>query len=97
MKTLLNVLLLLIVSISLVGCSESLTTENGEVVKPYGLINKDQDMNPNVNYKVCKGNIVWGVILCESIIAPIYFFGFDLYEPVSEKPLPISTVQDTTK
>jgi hypothetical protein len=97
MKNVFIVLLLAIVSLNFVGCSESLTIKNGDVVKPYGLANRDTDMKPNVNYKVCTGNVVWGVVLCETIIAPIYFFGFDLYEPVSEKVVPVVPVVDTTK
>jgi hypothetical protein len=35
-----------------------------------------------VQYKTVVGNVIWGIILVETIIAPIYFFGFSLYEPV---------------
>jgi len=30
------------------------------------------------------GNIIWGVILFVTVIAPIYFFGFSMFEPIGE-------------
>uniref|UniRef100_A0A6M3LMX0 Lipoprotein n=1 Tax=viral metagenome TaxID=1070528 RepID=A0A6M3LMX0_9ZZZZ len=51
----------------------------------YGLINKDDDMNPNVKYRLIVGNFIWSIILAETIIAPIYFIGFSIYEPVGVK------------
>ena len=31
------------------------------------------------------GNVVWSVLLVETVIAPIYFLGFSLFEPVGPK------------
>jgi hypothetical protein len=33
------------------------------------------------------GNIVWSCILVETVIAPIYFLGFSVYEPVGKKDI----------
>jgi len=54
----------------------------------YGLINKDEVRNPEIQYETIWGNVILGVILIETIIAPIYFFGFSLFEPVGKKPVP---------
>ena len=36
-----------------------------------------------INYDVVAGNVVWSVLLAETIIMPIYFIGFSIQEPVS--------------
>jgi hypothetical protein len=51
----------------------------------YGLFNKNDEKNPNVKYRLVIGNVVWSVILCATIVAPVYFIGFSLYEPVAMK------------
>ena len=51
----------------------------------YGLLNESDMKNPNVEYRLIIGNIIWSCILVETIIAPIYFIGFSLYEPVGIK------------
>lgn len=83
--------ILLIVSL-LCGCGSSMTldvpTKTGKrsvTIGTYGLFNKDEQMNPNVKYRVIIGNVIWSVILCETITAPLYFIGWSLYEPVRLK------------
>jgi len=49
----------------------------------YGLFDQDRK-NPNVEYRVIIGNVIWAVILCETVVAPIIFLGWYLYEPVGE-------------
>lgn len=66
------------------GCANSKTI-NGQTYEPYGLLNADDLKDPCIRYEPVWGNIIWGVILIESIIAPIYFFGFSVFEPVGEK------------
>lgn len=77
--------LLFVVLILLVACSDTKTI-NGVKYDTYGLINQDDKKNKTIQYKVCWGNVVWGVILIETVIAPIYFFGFDMFEPVQVNP-----------
>jgi len=55
----------------------------------YGLFDDDKK-NPNVEYKVVAGNVVWGIILVETIVAPIILFGWYMYEPVGPK-MPIGS------
>lgn len=65
--------------------SKTFTIDDKHVtVQPYGWMNKSEK-NENVNYKICTGNIVWSVILSETIIAPILLTGLGLYEPESVK------------
>jgi len=44
-----------------------------------------EDENPDIKYKIIVGNVVWSVLLAETIVAPIYFFGWSLYEPTRLK------------
>ena len=50
----------------------------------YGLINKDDKKNPNIKYRLIIGNIILSCLLVETIVAPIYFLGFSIYEPVRQ-------------
>ena len=73
---------------STIFCSASCgnrKTINGQLYDTYGLLNKESKMNPNIQYDLIFGNVVWSVILIETLIAPIYFIGFSLYEPVALK------------
>jgi len=67
-----------------VGCGDTKIIDGIEY-DTYGLINDDEKKNPNIQYEVIWGNVVWGAILVETIVAPIYFFGFSLWEPVGKK------------
>ena len=74
----------LLAALTLLGCSSPKTID-GYTYGTYGLINESEMKNPGVEYKISAGNVVWAVVLCETVVAPIYLFGFDLYEPVGKK------------
>jgi hypothetical protein len=76
MKLLSLVLLLLI----LTACGAPKTINN----ETYGILTTDSK-DPNIQYLVVKFNVIWVLVLCETIIVPIYVFVFDLYEPVGLK------------
>jgi hypothetical protein len=67
-----------------IGCGDSRIINNVEY-DTYGLFNKEDNRYPDIKYKLITGNLVWGILLCSTIVAPIYFFGFSLYEPIREK------------
>lgn len=73
------VITLIAVTLALSGCADNRVI-CGTEYKPYGLISDNDDRNPGVRY-----DVVWGIVLSETIIAPIYFFGFSLYEPVGTR------------
>ena len=71
----------------LTSCADSKKFEiDGKevVVQPYGWFDESQ-RNDSINYKVNTGNVVWSVILCETVIAPVLITGDQLWEPVSKK------------
>ena len=70
---------------ALSGCGDTKVI-GGVEYDTYGLISQVTDPpNPDIKYKPIWGNIVWGCILIETVIAPIYFFGFSMFEPVGKK------------
>lgn len=76
---------LILVAVMLVaGCGNNRVVAGTEY-GTYGLFNEDTGRNPNVEYRLIVGNVVWSVILVRTIIAPVYFIGFSLYEPVGPK------------
>lgn len=81
MKT---VAIILIAIMFLMGCGSDKVI-NGVEYETYGLLNQDDVKSPNIKYKPIWGNIIWGSLLFGTIIAPIYFFGFSMFEPVGIK------------
>ncbi len=59
----------------------------------YGLFDKDEKKDPGIQYKIVWGNVIWGAILFKTIIAPIYFYGFSMWEPVGKKSPIIGQVE----
>ena len=88
MKRLTVVLLMcMMFLVSACGDSKVIPTEkNGNVrYGTYGLLTENTDKNPDIEYKIIVGNVVWSIILIESIVFPVYFIGFSMYEPVGVK------------
>uniref|UniRef100_A0A6M3L851 Lipoprotein n=1 Tax=viral metagenome TaxID=1070528 RepID=A0A6M3L851_9ZZZZ len=66
-----------------IGCGNTKVID-GKEYDTYGLLNIS-DKNPNIEYRTIVGNVIWSIILIETIIFPIYFIGFSLYEPIGIK------------
>ena len=80
----LSIILIVAVVFSIVGCGNKKTIQGVEY-DTYGLLNQDEWKSSEVKYRIIVGNLIWGIILIETIFAPIYFFGFSLFEPVGVK------------
>jgi hypothetical protein len=78
------VMLLFLLTTSLYGCGDTKVIDGVEY-DTYGILNSNNKKNEKIEYDYIVGNVVWGIILFETIIAPVYFFGFSLFEPVGEK------------
>jgi hypothetical protein len=83
MKRLTTVLLLTILTL-VAGCGADAKTINGTHYDTFGLFSLDEE-SPDVHYKLSGMSIVWSIVFSETLIVPIYFIGFDLYEPVRLK------------
>jgi len=75
----------LLLLVSAVGCAETKVIDGVEY-DTFGLVDQEEKRNPDIQYEVSWGNVFWGIVFSETIIAPIYFFGYSLYEPVGKKP-----------
>jgi hypothetical protein len=65
---------------------------NGVYYDSYGLANEQSHRNTNVVYEISAGSVLWGIVLSETIIAPVYIIGWDLYKPVAQKAVPNTVV-----
>jgi len=88
-----KILAILISIVFMITACGSNKVINGKKYETFGLIGNalgDPTVasikEPGIKYKIIWGNAILGVILVETIIAPIYFFGFSLFEPVGELP-----------
>jgi len=86
MKKMFNVLLMVaVMALSFTGCADRKEV-NGVTYETYGLLNADNNKNPNIQYELQWGNIVWAILLAELFFIPtVYFLGFSLWEPVGPK------------
>lgn len=82
-----TVVALTLMGIVLSGCAKSRVFEGVEY-KPYGVVNEQAVKNEKVCYVVSAGSVIVGVIFVESVIAPMYVFGWDLMEPIRLKRIP---------
>ena len=71
-------IVLVVAVMALSGCGHPKTI-NGTTYPTRGLF---QEKNPNIHYEVSVGNVVWSIILVETIIAPVYFVGWSIYNPI---------------
>ena len=83
MKRVMSIILIAVFLLTVSGCGSNKVI-NGVEYETYGLFNKDDVRKEGVRYQLIMGNVVWGIVLCETIVAPVYFFGFSLYEPVGK-------------
>lgn len=72
------------VILSLSACGEARTI-CGKTYDTYGIFQSEDEHNENIRYRVIPGNVVWSIVLIESVVFPVYFVGFSIYEPVDSK------------
>ena len=66
------------------ACGQPITYQDKEY-PTYGLFNETSSKSDKMCYETSIGNVIWSIILIETIIAPVYFIGFSLYNPVGPK------------
>lgn len=62
------------------GCADSRVFDKVKY-NTYGIFNADDVKNPNVHYEVSIESIIVAIIFSETIIVPVYIFGWDIMEP----------------
>lgn len=69
------------------GCGTTRVIDGVEY-DTYGLVNKHDIKDPDIEYRIIPGNVIWGAVLFKTYAAPLYFYGFSLFEPVGKKDNP---------
>jgi major membrane immunogen (membrane-anchored lipoprotein) len=77
--------LVLVSCLALTACGADNKTIDGITYGTYGVANQTEMKNPNIQYEMSGWSIFWSIIFCETVIVPVYFIGWDLYEPVGKK------------
>ncbi len=78
------VIMMCVCLMSVMGCSDTKEID-GITYDTYGILNQGDEQNSNIEYDWVFGNVVWSVLTFYTIIGPIYFIGFDLFEPIGKK------------
>lgn len=77
-----------ILSVLLLGCGKPQYLGQGAEKKFYpthGLANEPSNKSRHVCYEISLGNVIWSIILIETIVFPIYFVGWSIWNPVRLK------------
>ena len=71
---------IVLLCVILIGCGHPQTID-GKFYPTYGLFNFNSTQSSKVCYDVSVGNVVWSIVLIESIVIPVYLIGFSLFNP----------------
>lgn len=85
MKKYIKILLVLVILINATSCADNKVIDNNKY-ETYGILNKDQVRNDDIYYRVSVGNIILSAVFFATIVAPVYFISFSLFEPVCKIP-----------
>jgi PBP1b-binding outer membrane lipoprotein LpoB len=88
-----KIAMIVAMAVALTGCGEPLEVVESKndgsfttkVYPTYGFFNEGTLKSDKMCYEVSVGNVVWSIVLMETIIAPIYFIGFSLFNPTGYK------------
>lgn len=61
---------------------------NGKHYPTHGILNESSSKSKHMCYEISWGNVFWSVVLVETIVFPVYFVGFSLFNPVRPKKGP---------
>jgi len=75
---------LVIVLALLTSCADSKVID-GVRYRPYGLANSEECKNDSIYYEASFGSVVLGVIFSETIVVPVYIFGWNTMEPIGKR------------
>ena len=88
-KIIMLFVLVLTVTMITTSCADSkkFTDKKGKefTAEPYGWANADARKIDTVVYQVNVGNVVWDILLSETIIVPVWLTGWQALEPVRLK------------
>lgn len=79
-----SIAILAAAALMLASCGQPLTYQ-GKEYPTHGLLNEDSSKSNNMCYELSVGNLILSIVLVETIVAPVYFLGFSLFNPVGPK------------
>jgi thioredoxin-related protein len=82
-KILLSIVIAL--SLSLTACGADEKKIDNVMYQPYGIVNEDAIKDSNIIYEMSYWLIFWSIVFSETLVVPIYFIGWDLWQPISKK------------
>ncbi len=83
MRKVMAVLLVLAMCVIATGCGEPKVI-GGKWRDTVGVFSDSPAKHPCIKYEVSFGNVFWSVMLFKTIVAPIYFVGWSIQNPVGE-------------
>ena len=83
MKRLTGLLVALLFVIS-TGCASDFKTADGRTYSSVGVITMNEK-NPCLKYRAVVGNVLLAAFFLPSVVLPVYFVGFSMWEPYSVK------------
>lgn len=84
MKRILLAAALVASMLTLSACGNDKTID-GKNYPTFGIANDGSHRDPNIQYEISAGSVVWAILLSETIVFPVYIIGWDLYQPVGPK------------
>lgn len=66
------------------ACGAENKTIDGITYGTYGVANEKDMKNPNIEYSMSGWSVFWSVVFSETVVVPIYFIGWDLYQPIGK-------------
>ncbi len=82
MKMRLATIIIMIILLLFVTNCGRINTIDGVTYNTYGVFNESNEKDPKIRYEVIWPNVFFGVLFIQTIIVPIYFFGFSMFEPI---------------
>ncbi len=87
-----SIAVLVAACLMLSACGQPLTVVDdsgkSKTYPTYGVFNESTSRSNKVCYSVSVGNVIWSIILIETLIAPIYFVGWSIQNPIRLKKSP---------
>jgi hypothetical protein len=73
--------------LALAGCGGNtvIRTGKGGVYESYGFANDSTYHSKHVCYRISPASVILAFIFSETIVVPLYFIGFDLFDPIRLK------------
>jgi hypothetical protein len=85
LKNLITFVLILTLSASC-ATTKVMNTPNGvELIKPYGVLNKNTVKRDDIVYELSAGNVIISILTVHTVVIPVWLIGWKLHNPINAK------------